>query len=150
MLEGILANYIGVPITEIQRLTQLSVEQILQDKVYISWLKSLDLDYLIETLPNVRASYEQHLPEFREKLESNYRLENNPMSAYTLANWLLGYLRYPQSLPELVKIHRKIPTNAIRETSPELLQMLDYMGEGQAMWQKALAVFLIPLETSNR
>lgn len=98
---------------------------------------------LHDSLPHARNAYERSLPRFTQILKEKYGLSNTPMSAFTLGNWLVGFLRYPESIADMPKLHQRVPA-AFREMLPEMLKMLDNVPHG-AQWQKALALMALPM-----
>jgi len=149
MIENTLSRYTGVVPAKISRLLRLTQSRIYEDKEYRSWIEALDTDVLGETLPHARVAYERHLPEFTEHLKEKYGMVNTPMSAYTLGNWLVGFLRYPDTIINLSKMHDRIPAEAFSDMLPEIITMLDEMPQGRAEWQRALALMALPLVASR-
>jgi hypothetical protein len=145
MVAEALAHYIGVPQGKIERLLALTQEQIYQDAEYQAWIGTLDIELLNKCLPLARAAYEKHLATFTEHLRTQYNMVNTPMSAFTLGNWLVGFLQYPSQISDLSRIHRRLPRQAVQEMLPEMIAMLDEMPEGRAEWQRALALMALPL-----
>jgi hypothetical protein len=145
MLDKTLAHYIGVPPAKIARLLALTQQQIYSDAEYKSWLEQLDSAALYATLPHARQAYETHLPHFAQILEEKYHLSRTPMSAFTLGNWLVGFLEYHDKLIDLSKMHGRLPRQAVIEMLPDMIGMLDDMPQGRADWQKALALMALPL-----
>lgn len=149
MIAQALAQYIGVPKAKIERLLALTQEKIYQDAEYQAWINTLNIEQLNKFLPLARAAYEKHLPTFTEHLHTQYNLSNTPMSAFTLGNWLVGFLQYPSQISELSRMHRRLPPQAVREMLPEMIAMLDDMPEGRAEWQRAFALMALPLAAAR-
>ncbi|MFP4323161.1 MAG: hypothetical protein ACLFTK_11970 [Anaerolineales bacterium] len=145
MLTKSLANYIGVSTRDVQTWLNMSAAGIYDDPAYQDLVYGLDRALLEETLSEARAVYEDALPEFQAALGSEYNFRNTPMSAYTLGNWLVGFLQYPDSLPELLDIHARIPQSVLTAGLPMLLSYLDDMPQGGAEWQRALAILALPM-----
>jgi hypothetical protein len=67
------------------------------------------------------------------------------MSAFTLGNWLVGFLQFPAALEGLSKFHKRLPQDAMAELLPHMLSVLEDMPHGSADWQKALALLSMPM-----
>ncbi|MCU0463768.1 MAG: hypothetical protein MUF38_04280 [Anaerolineae bacterium] len=145
MLEDTLAHYIGANKDQINRLTRMKQSQVYSDPTYQAWVQQMDAGALHETLAHARAAYEEHLPQFAAILSTRYGMSNTPMSSFTLGNWLVGFLQYPDSISNLSKMHQRIPQEAFREMLPEMIQMLDDLPTGREGWQRALALMALPL-----
>ncbi|PJF36918.1 MAG: hypothetical protein CUN49_03005 [Candidatus Thermofonsia Clade 1 bacterium] len=145
MIAEVLAQYIGVEKRKVERLLALKQEQIYEDPEYQAWISKLNVDRLNSFLPLARAAYEKHLATFTEHLRTKYNMVNTPMSAFTLGNWLVGFLHYPSQISELARLHRRLPRQAVLEMLPEMIAMLDDMPEGRAEWQQAFALMALPL-----
>lgn len=145
MIEQILSQYTGISANQIARILSLKQAQVYEDPDYQAWISQLDPTALYETLPLARAAYEQGMPQFAEHLRDNYGLDNTKMSPFTLGNWLVGFLQYPNTITNLAKLHHRIPPQAFREMLPMMLTMLDTMPDGGAQWQRALALMALPL-----
>ncbi len=145
MVAAVLARYIGVEQNKIERLLALSQAQIYQDAEYQAWIAELNVEQLNDFLPLARAAYEKHLATFTEHLRKCYDMVNTPMSAFTLGNWLIGFLQYPSQISDLSRIHQRLPRQAVLEMLPEMIAMLDDMPEGRAEWQRAFALMALPL-----
>lgn len=149
MVASVLAGYIGVAQSKIERLLGLTQEQIYQDAEYNAWINTLDVEQLNSYLPLARAAYEKHLATFTEHLRTRYNMANTPMSAFTLGNWLVGFLQYPSQISDLSRIHQRLPRQAVLEMLPEMIAMLDDMPEGREAWQRALALMALPLAAAR-
>jgi|GEM_PF-1787379 len=145
MLEDTLAQYIGIPTTSVSRIIKMQQTKIYEDKDYKEWINKLDSTSLHNTLPHARSAYDKHLPDFVQILQTRYGMKDTPMSAYTLGNWLVGFLQYPSALANLAEMHNRIPQRAFREMLPQLISMLDEMPAGRADWQRALSLLALPL-----
>lgn len=144
-IAAVLAHHIGVEQRKVERLLALTQEQVYQDAEYRAWIESLEVERLNQLLPLARAAYEKHLATFTERLSERYNMPNTPMSAFTLGNWLVGFLQYPSQIADLARIHQRLPRQAVLEMLPEMIAMLDEMPEGRAEWQRAFAVMTLPL-----
>lgn len=144
-LSQILAHYTGMPSSEVVRLLGMSQRDIYEDSAYKRMVEQLPSTILYETLPQARAAYERYLPQFAEILAMRYGMKNTPMSAFTLGNWLVGFVEQPTAIINLSKIHSRLPQQAVIEMLPEMIGMLDGMSEGRENWQRALALMALPL-----
>lgn len=140
-----LAKYVGVSKSQIESFMKLSAHDIFHDEQYLGLMDSLDREFLEQTLPEVRAIYNAKLPAFKEMLAEQYHINTDPMSAYTLGNWLVGVLRYPKTADQIVKMHAKVPGEIVVGGLSYLLDMLDDMTEGKEEWKRAMCVLSIPL-----
>ncbi|MCS6870387.1 MAG: hypothetical protein RML95_01690 [Anaerolineae bacterium] len=145
MVAAVLAHYIGVEQSKVERLLLLTQEQVYQDAEYQAWINALDVERLNDFLPLARAAYERHLASFTEHLRTKYGMANTPMSPFTLGNWLVGFLQYPSQISNLSRIHQRLPRQAVLEMLPEMIAMLDDMPEGREDWQRAFALMTLPL-----
>lgn len=140
-----IAAYTQINIAQIERYLQMSARAIYEDPFYNQMLHSLDREFLIDTLPLARKAYEAHLPAFAADLQARYRLPNMPMSAFTLGNWVLGVLEYPNTAPEIITMHGRVPGEVIANNLEDLLQFLGDMPQGSTAWQQALCLLAFPL-----
>lgn len=145
MFAHMLANYIGTDAEEIERLLGMSQNDIFADPTYVYWVRSLPQERLDRTLALARDNYATHMPEYHQHLAAQYGMPQPKMSAYTLGNWLVGYLQYPDMVVELPSIHHRLPREAVIDMLPTMLETLGEMPEGAADWQRALAVLALPL-----
>lgn len=145
MLEQTLATHIGVSQAEVSRLLKMKQSQIYTDPNYQRWLHSLDAARLNDTLQLARAAYEKKLPYFTNLLKTDYGLADTPMSAFTLGNWVVGFLQYPEQISDLARMHNKLPREAVVRMLPEMIGMLDDLPQARAEWQRALALMALPL-----
>jgi len=139
MLSETLSKYVGIPSGDVEHYLGMPVSALASDPNYIQLLQGLDLATLESSMTEAHTLLEQSLPGFTDQVTSEYALRRNPMSGYTLANWLLGYLNYPEKMDALVELHDRVPSEAIRKYLPAVISMLDNMGPGREMWQRALA-----------
>lgn len=140
-----IAATLDLPQSTIDRMLHLSPEALLQDPEYLDLLHSLDRALLEETLPLARTAYEAGLQAFSDALNTRYGLKDTPMSAYTLGNWVVGALQYPNYTDQILKMHTRVPSEAVRNGLPDLLGMLSKMPKGSAEWQRALTALSLPL-----
>lgn len=141
MLAAKLAHHLNIPATEIERLLALPGESLYDNDVYQTLVADLDAAQIEATAQYARQAYNDHLPPIKAK----YGLSDTIMSAYTLCNWVLGYIMYPDKLPDLLARHRRIPVETMRAALPELIDLLDDLPKGREAWQRALIVFSLPL-----
>jgi hypothetical protein len=141
-----LSQHTGIPASDIDALLALPAEDIFSHEVYMGLLQSLDSQLLEETLPNARAVYEEHLPTFKETLANHHHINTEPMSPYTLGNWLVGVARYPETASGILKMHENVPGNIVAANLASLIDMLDDMpDDAVAAWKQAICVLSIPL-----
>jgi hypothetical protein len=143
-----LAQYMNVPEGTAKQLMGLSARQLLADETYIGLLYDLDRELLEATLPTVRAVYEEYLPEFIEGVESRYNLDATPMSAFTLGNWVVGALQFPEHTHSILEMHANVPREVFNNELQSLMDILENTPEGKAEWQRAMCVFALPLMRS--
>ena len=140
MSADVIAHYTGYSVQEIERLLSLGVDHIFNDGNYVDMVNDLDRELLYNTLPAARDAYDKGLPGFKANLSDRYDFTDSPMSAFTLANWLVSFLEQPDQLPTLLDQHAKVPLDILTDGLPDLLAILDNVGNSRAEWQKALAV----------
>lgn len=126
----------------------LSGKQLLENKTYVAMLHDLDKDLLEATLPTVRDVYERHLPEFVERVEQRYGLGATPMSAFTLGNWVVGALQFPDHTHSILEMHANIPREVFNNELQSLMDILEEVSQGKQEWQRAMCVFALPLMRS--
>ena len=141
MLENTLARCVNVPVEEVERLLALSPDALYNDPLYLDLVGQLDAATLETTATYARAAYETQLPPIKAK----YGLSDTVMSGYTLCNWVLGFLMYPEKLRDMLTRHARIPTDTIEATLPELIAILADLPDGSAEWQQALVTLSLPL-----
>ncbi len=140
-----LSYYIGAPTSLLDSLLSMQGREIIRDKRFVDLLRSVDKDLLEKTLPEARAAYAAHLPDFSNQLSKRYGLANTPMSAYTLGNWVVGALQFPDYLDTILDMHADIATEVFVGGLPELLAIVDEMPKAGGEWQRALCLLSIPL-----
>ncbi len=136
-----IANYMGIPVDEVERLLALPPADVYADAAYLNVINRLDEKLLRRTLLHVRMAYEDGLDPIKEK----YNLSDTIMSGYTLGNWVLGFLAAPGHLSAMLDRHARIPADVIEATLPELTDLLGDLPEGGAEWQRALVAFSLPM-----
>ena len=141
MLTQQLATYTGLSEAEVERLLALSATEIYDDPAYLALIPLLDEEILRATAAQVQQIYEDQLPALKEK----HRLGGTIMSSYTLVNWVLGFLMYPEQLRDMLKYHRRLSAEQVADMLPELFALLEMLNEGREAWETALAVISLPL-----
>ncbi len=141
MLNDLLAPYLNVRPQEVARMLSLKPDQIYADETYRKIVASLNSSVLQKTSDYAYDTYEKKLPVLKEK----YGLAGTVMSGYTLCNWVLGFLMYPETMPDMLERHARIPTSLVADMLPELITALDDLPSGRADWQRALIAFSLPL-----
>ncbi len=145
MLTNTISKYTGLDPNEVERLLGMSAKDIFADPTFQDMVDKLDKKLLENTVINAREAYRGKVEEFSARLESKYKLQNPTMSAFTLANWLVGFLYSPDNLIDLLDRHERVPKEALADGLPEILDMLSAMDEGRDEWQHAMALLSMPL-----
>jgi hypothetical protein len=146
---GALSRYSGVPRETVERMTSMPAATLAKDAEYLALLKTLNISKLESTLQAARDAVESGLPAFIPKFYERTGWDRTPMSSYTLGNWLVGFLEYPEQMPMFIDLHGRLPRDQIRDLIPELISVLDNMGDGGPEWQKAMALMSFALATSS-
>lgn len=141
MLVDMLASYIGVSPVEVERLLALPATSIYRDRGYRDLIAQLDADALHGSAEQAHQIYDAGVPAIKQK----YGLMDTIMGGHTLSNWTLGFLMYPERLQDMLARHAAVPTDTIAAALPELFMLLDALPQGREEWQRALAVFTLPL-----
>lgn len=144
MLVKILSDSIGIAEADIEALLALPRTALLNHPTYNRLLEGLDSDLLGETLSHAREIYESKMPGVINSISEEYAYRGRGMTAFTLGNWLLGFVSQPNQLPKLMDFHNRVPTPAIAAGLPLILGALATMEEGAAEWVKAMAVLSLP------
>lgn len=144
MISEVLAQYIGIPQSDIKNLLSLSLEDLYDSPAYNKLVQQLDFDLLHETLPDARKVYESVVPTVIDSISSEFKYTGRGMTAFTLGNWLVGFLARPDQLFKLADIHSHIPVPAIEAGLPLILAGLSDMDSGGKQWSKAMAVLSLP------
>lgn len=139
------ATYTGLPTNSIEKMLKGSPHQTYRSQEYIDALHSVDLEALEAALPEARRVYEAHLPDFAAGLEARYGVSSSPMSPFTLGNWVVGVMQYPERADTIIKMHKALPANVFADNLDELVGMLDEMRSGSAVWQQAMCLLAFPL-----
>ena len=141
-----LAQYSGIPVETIKYWLSLSPTVIYQDEDYLSWVTGLNADILADNLLAVRAIYESGL----DTIKARHGLSDTIMSAHTLGNWVLGFLKFPDRLSDLLGHHASVSNVVMANALPELAVLLNDLEDeaGRVEWQRALILLSIPLMVS--
>lgn len=118
---------------------------IYNDSAYLNQIRQIDTERLYETLPAARDIDAEYVPQYNQILSERFGLHNSVMSAFTLGNWLVGFLQFPKTLDNLSQHHKRLPKEAMAELLPHMLSVLEDMPHGSADWQKALALLSMPM-----
>lgn len=145
MLVNTLSKYTSLEPNELERLLAMSSRDVFADSNYQGMVDNLDKKLLESTVINAREAYRGKVEEFSTRLENKYELQNPTMSAFTLANWLIGFLYSPDNLIDLLEHHDRVPKEALVDGLPEILDMLGSMDEGRDEWQHAMVLLSLPL-----
>jgi hypothetical protein len=141
MLVTTLATYSQVSAEELKRLLALPAQAMYNDPAYQAMIAQIDSMRLQRSLGAARDIYEQKLPALKEK----YGLSGTIMGGYTLCNWVLGYLMFPDRARSMIEHHARITVETVALMLPELIELLNPMGSEAQEWQRALIVFSLPL-----
>ncbi len=144
-----IARYCKLPVDLVAYFLTLSPAEVYRDEQYIRALYRLDLPRLRMTLPIVRSYYEEHLDEFAADMEQTYHIHRGAMSAYTLGNWVVAFLDFPENALNMLEKHSHLPPEMFDGGLEELMQLLDGLPEAQDTWQQALCLLAFPLMTKQ-
>jgi hypothetical protein len=144
-LAGVIAHYCTLSKRDVADLLRMTPEQVINDKRFTRAVDQFDVDHLLSTLPEAREVLQVHLPPITEQMTANYDMENNPMSAYTLGNWIVGFAERPEQMSMLLEIHNRLPAGIFADYLPDLLAIYTHMEHHGEDWQRAMAVISIPL-----
>ncbi len=140
-----ISHYTNLPQGEVSRLLALSPDAILEDADYLDYLNALDAELLEADLPAARDAFNHGLQEIADAMQAEYALDHNPMSSYTLGNWLVGFAEKPEQLAMFQNLHSHLPKDMMVKYLNPIVTLLDDMQEGREQWQHALALFTITL-----
>ncbi len=140
-----IAHYTGLSEAQVAGYLSRPAAETYRDPHYIQLLESLDNKYLRQTLGMVRDYYDEHLGEFVDELENRYQISRGAMSGFTLANWVIGFLDYPDYAVDLLERHSKLPAEVFDGGLEDLLLLLEGLPEGREQWQQALCLLAFPL-----
>lgn len=62
-----------------------------------------------------------------------------------VCNWVMAYVKTPDTLPELLNTHTNVPVEIMRDALPDILEMLGNVPENAEHWQQAFSTVVIPL-----
>lgn len=145
MIAKTLAYYLDLPQVDVLRLLQLPTHDLYQHPVYADLLGSLDYDLLFDTLPFAKTVLQSGLPPMVARLSAEYNLYHFPLNGHMLSDWITDFLQFPAEVWRLRDVHAGIGLHLIHEAIQEVLGMLDALGEASRLWQRAIAVMVIPL-----
>ncbi|MBZ0278626.1 MAG: hypothetical protein K8I60_20935, partial [Anaerolineae bacterium] len=129
----LLSSYSGIPVDELEYFLSFSPAEIYHNERYKALVSQINGLKLENSLSAIRAAYDEHLPAIKDKYHLRYTL----MSGYTLSSWILGYISFPDTMPDLLDRHKKVPSHVVKAVLPELLELLGTVPEGAAEWQRA-------------
>lgn len=142
-----IATYTNLSLSEVKRLLSLSPDEIARDPDYMELVHSLDSARLEASLQEARKAFLQGLQPIADNMMHQYQLTHNPMSAYTLGNWLVGFSE-SGDITMFQGLHTDLPLDMIATYLPPIIGTLDTMTEGRNYWQHALSVMAISLLSS--
>ena len=140
-----LANYVSMEASEIDRVLKLAPSKVFEDPAFTSMINKLDVEILRDTLGDAHSTLDTKLMPLLQTTLKHHNLEETAMSAYTLANWLVGYLEWPNMLGQMLEKHSRIPTNVISDVLPHIMDILADVPSEKARWQEAFAAVAMPL-----
>ncbi len=140
-----IAHYTKLPEHLVRDFLRRPAAEVYRDQQYIRALYRLDLPYLRATLPVIRAHYEAHLDEFAVQIERRYHIARGAMSAYTLGNWVVAFLDFPEYALNMLESHSHLPPELFEGGLQDLLALLETLPEGREQWQQALCLLAFPL-----
>lgn len=140
-----IAYFTGLSASVIKELLTRESAEVYRDPRYLEALRRIDVAVLENTLPDARDIYEEYLPEFSEMLAKRYGVDTAPMSPFTLGNWVVGVLHYPERADSLIDMHARLGREVFAENVDSLIGILDYMGNGKEVWQQAMVLLSFPL-----
>lgn len=143
MIVDLLVQHLDMSIEQVERWLAMPAETIYDDPAYLALLSQIDSEQLERTLPQVRAVYEAGLPSIKAK----FQLQDTVMSGYTLSNWVLGFLMYPERARDMLARHARVSPEIVDGALPELVDLLDASAEDCdcVEWKRALLIFSLPL-----
>lgn len=145
MNSELLAHTIGIPVREIQRLFRLDRVEMYNDSEYRRLVREIDLELLGTTLPLARQVYDRIMPDVIAAVRSEFDYAGRGMSAFTLGNWVIGFLTQPDELSKLLEFHDGVPSAVFEISLPSILDALNQIENGGREWAKAMAILSLPL-----
>lgn len=145
MLVDALAELTGLDVEQTRRLLNMSGRAVYDDPTYQNLLGRLDKQTLQLTLHGARDAYEAGLPDMRQRIRGKFHFSTEPVTPYALANWLIGFLDFPDRLVDLLMWHTRVPLEVVQEGLPMIVGMLDRMEAGRREWKQAAATIALPL-----
>lgn len=140
-----IAHYTGLSKRVVEGLLSLTSREIYRERRYLDALRQVDVSLLEDTLFEARSVYQDHLPAFTDMLSNQYGVDTTPMSPFTLGNWVVGMLHYPEQAEQLIDMHASLNRQVFVDNVETLVGYLDEMGRGRESWQQALVLLSLPL-----
>ena len=141
MLVAQFAHYLNIDVNDVEQLMALPAAAIYDDPFYQELVQSINPRALEGSAHIVRAIYEENLGE----IKAEYNLTDTVMSGYTLVNWVLGFMMYPERMRDMLSVHTSVPSGVVADMLPRLVDLLEDLPENREDWQRALLIFSLPL-----
>ena len=141
MLVAQFAQYLRIGSEEVEQLLSLQADMIYDDPLYKDLVQAIDTHELERSAHIVRALYEEHL----NAIKTEFGLGDTVMSGYTLVNWTLGFIVYPDRMRDMLPVHAAVSPELVAKMLPHLLELLDQLEENGDVWKRALLTFSLPL-----
>jgi hypothetical protein len=140
-----IARYTKLPTHLVRDFLSRNPVDVYRDPQYVRALYRMDLPYLRATLPIVRSYYDEHLDSFAEDLEQRYHIQRGAMSSFTLGNWVVAFLDYPEYALNMLQRHEHLPPQLFDGGLEDLMTLLEGLPKGREQWQQALCLLTFPL-----
>lgn len=150
MFATTIAQTIGLHKADVERLLAMPPQSIYHDAEFQSLVQTINADTLYESIAQVRQHLDAALPPLVNQMMATHHIEHFPLTSYMFANWMIGFLHYPQELWRLIEKHADVPVALIREATLEVLPIFGALGKRADEWQAALAILAIPLASDAR
>lgn len=146
MLSDVLAEFVEIPIEEIERLLQMPQTTVYNDPYYQHLIYDLDVALLESSVLDARAAYDVSLDGFTKMLKREYGIPA-PLTSYTLTDWFLNFVKSPEKMPSLINFNAMVPRHVLWDILPMMIGMLDQINDRHVRqeWQQAMATLMIPL-----
>ena len=145
MITKTLACYLNIPPDDIYRLLNTPPHELYQHPMYSDLLRSVDFEYLFDTLPYAKTVLQTGLPPLVARFSAEYNLYHFPLNGHMLSDWITDFLQFPAEVWRLREVHTGVGLQLIHEAIPEILGMLEALGDASHVWQRAFAIMVIPL-----
>lgn len=145
MIAKTLAYYLDMPQAEMLRLLRTPPHDLIHHPTYTAMLYDLDFECLRKTLPFARTVLEAGLPVLVARWSAEYNLYDFPLNGHMLSDWIGDFLQFPAEVWRLRDVHRGVALPLIHEIIPEILEMMETLGDASRVWQRAFATMVIPL-----